>query len=95
MENAKMVLSQQYSPTMTKDYSRISDTARAVNAVVLPRMASYIRHISPYIAAMSRAGPGRIPSPLWSCHAILQGSISCLASFYSRQEMAVRSQSIT
>ena len=52
MENAKMVLSQQYSPTMTKDYSRISDTARAVNAVVLPRMASYIRRISPQIAAM-------------------------------------------
>jgi len=53
METVKMVLSQQYSPTMTKDYSRISDTARAVNAVMLPRMASYIRRISPQIAAMS------------------------------------------
>ena len=49
MKNA----SQQYSPTMTEDYSRISDTARAVNAEVLPRMASYIRRISPQIAAMS------------------------------------------
>ncbi len=49
MENA----SQQYSPTMTEDYSQISDTARAVNAEVLPRMASYIRRISPKIAAMS------------------------------------------
>ena len=47
MKNA----SQQYSPTMTKDYSRISDTARAVDAEVLPRMASYIRRISPKIAA--------------------------------------------
>lgn len=49
MENA----SQQYSPTMTADYSRISDTARAVNAEVLPRIASYIKRISPQIAAMS------------------------------------------
>ncbi|MGA3359023.1 MAG: hypothetical protein ABSC87_02305, partial [Halobacteriota archaeon] len=48
-----MVLSQQYSPTMTKDYSQISDTARAVDAEALPRMASYIRRISPQIAAMS------------------------------------------
>lgn len=38
---------------MTKNYSRISDTARAVNAEVLPGMASYIRRISPQIAAMS------------------------------------------
>lgn len=53
MKNVKSVSSQQYSPTMTKDYSRISDTARAVNAEVLPRMASYIRGISPQIAAMS------------------------------------------
>src|SRR5512137_2431409 len=48
-----MVSFKQYSPTMTEDYSRISDTARAVNAEVLPRMASYIRRISPQIAAMS------------------------------------------
>jgi len=48
-----MVSSTQYSPTMTKDYSQISDTARMVDAEVLPRMASYIRRISPHIAAMS------------------------------------------
>ncbi|MDD2835648.1 MAG: hypothetical protein PHY05_05805 [Methanothrix sp.] len=38
---------------MTADYSRISDTARAVNAEVMPRMTSYIKSISPQIAAMS------------------------------------------
>jgi len=38
---------------MTEDYSRISDTARAVNAEMLPRMTAYIRRISPQIAAMS------------------------------------------
>jgi len=53
MKNERTVLSQQYSPTMTADYSRISDTARAVNAEVLPRMASYIKSISKQIAAMS------------------------------------------
>ena len=53
MKDSEQVSSQQYSPTMTEDYSRISDTARAVNAEVLPRMASYIKSISPQIAAMS------------------------------------------
>jgi hypothetical protein len=53
MKNEKTVPSQQYSPTMTADYSRISDTAREVNAKVLPRMVSYIKSISPQIAAMS------------------------------------------
>ena len=53
MKNAKMISSQQFLPTMTKDYSRISDTARAVNAELMPRMASYIRRISPQIAAMN------------------------------------------
>jgi SAM-dependent methyltransferase len=53
MKNERTVSSQQYSPTMTADYSRISDTARAVNAEVLPRMASYIKSISKQIAAMS------------------------------------------
>jgi hypothetical protein len=48
-----MNTSQQYSPTMTGDYSRISDTARAVFAEMLPRMASYLQRISPRIAAMS------------------------------------------
>lgn len=53
MKNAKIASPQQYSPTMTKDYSRISDTARAVNEAVLPRIASYIERISPQIAAMN------------------------------------------
>ena len=48
-----MGLSRHYSPTMTNDYSQISDTARAVDAEVLPMMASYIRRMSPQIAAMS------------------------------------------
>ena len=52
MKNEKTVSPQQYSPTMTKDYSRISDTSRAVNRAVLPRIASYIRRISPQVAAM-------------------------------------------
>jgi hypothetical protein len=37
---------------MTEDYSRISDTARAVNAEVLPRMQAYISRISSRIASM-------------------------------------------
>jgi len=37
---------------MTRDYSRISDTSRAVNEAVLPRIASYLERISPQIAAM-------------------------------------------
>lgn len=53
MKDEKMVSSQHYSPTMTEDYSRISDTARAVNEEVLPRIASYISHISSKIASMS------------------------------------------
>jgi len=53
LKDSKKVSSPQYSPTMTKDYSQISDTARAVNAEVLPMIASYIRHISPQIASMS------------------------------------------
>ena len=52
MKNEKTVSPQQYSPTMTKDYSRISDTSRAVNRAMLPRIASYIRRISPQVAAM-------------------------------------------
>jgi SAM-dependent methyltransferase len=53
MKDERTVSSQQYSPTMTEDYSRISDTARAVNAEVLPMMTSYIKSISPQIAAMN------------------------------------------
>jgi len=42
-----------YRPTMTVDYSRISDTARAVNAEALPRMQAHIRRISPRIESMN------------------------------------------
>lgn len=31
-----------YAPTMTRDYSRISDTTCRVNAEALPRLSSYI-----------------------------------------------------
>ena len=46
-----------YTPTMAEDYSRISDTARAVNACVLPGMMSYIQSITPRIAAMGSEAP--------------------------------------
>jgi SAM-dependent methyltransferase len=41
-----------YQPTVTQDYSRISDTARAVDAVMLPRIMTYIQSISPRISGM-------------------------------------------
>lgn len=53
MKNEMEVSVQRYCPTMTEDYSRISDTARAVNAEMLPRMQAYLRRISPRIASMS------------------------------------------
>ncbi|OPY54305.1 MAG: SAM dependent carboxyl methyltransferase [Methanosaeta sp. PtaU1.Bin112] len=52
MEKDSVVSSQLYSPTMTEDYSRISDTARAVNAEVLPKMQAYLRRIRTRIASM-------------------------------------------
>lgn len=53
MDNGKQVSKHHYCPTMTEDYSRISDTARAVNAEMLPRMLAYLRRNSPQIASMS------------------------------------------
>lgn len=53
MKNATMISSPHYSPTMTKDYSQISDTAHAVNKALLPRMSSYIRRIARKIDTMS------------------------------------------
>jgi SAM-dependent methyltransferase len=41
-----------YQPTMTQDYSRISDTARAVDTVMLPKIVAYIQSISPLISGM-------------------------------------------
>ena len=55
-ENASPT-SPSYTPTMAEDYSRISDTARAVNARVLPDMMSYIQSIAPRIAAMDSEAP--------------------------------------
>ncbi|MDD5313577.1 MAG: hypothetical protein PHO26_11125 [Dehalococcoidia bacterium] len=46
-----------YLPTMTQDYSRISDTARAVESIVLPKIISYIRGIAPRIAHMHSEKP--------------------------------------
>jgi hypothetical protein len=53
IKNEKTVSSQIYSPTMTEDYSRISDTARAVNAEVLPKMQAYLRRIRSTVESMS------------------------------------------
>lgn len=41
-----------YQPTMTQDYSQISDTARAVDTVMLPKILSYIQSISSRISDM-------------------------------------------
>jgi len=53
----KKEASQGYSPTMTQDYSRISDTAVAVEAKILPKISAYIQSIAPQIAAMSGEEP--------------------------------------
>lgn len=41
-----------YSPTMTQDYSRISDTALAIASRVLPGITAYINSIASKIASM-------------------------------------------
>ena len=46
-----------YMPTMTSDYSRTSDTARAVNSVIHPRMEAYLQSIAPQVAAMGANQP--------------------------------------
>jgi len=42
-----------YLPTMTPDYSQISDTAKAVASRMLPEIIAFIQSISPQIARMS------------------------------------------
>lgn len=42
--------SPRYMPTMTQDYSRTSDTARAVNSRIMPLIRSYIGSIAPQLA---------------------------------------------
>jgi len=46
-----------YSPTMTQDYSQISDTAKAVAFRVLPKIITYIQSIASKIARMPSATP--------------------------------------
>jgi hypothetical protein len=46
-----------YMPSMTGDYSRISETARAVDLFVLPGVLSYLESIRQTIAAMSAEAP--------------------------------------
>ena len=43
-----------YMPTMTGDYSRISDTARAVEFQIMPQILTYIRSIAPVISRMGQ-----------------------------------------
>jgi hypothetical protein len=50
-------VSTRYMPTMTKDYSRISDTAKAVDFKILPGILNYIRTISNYISRMDPETP--------------------------------------
>jgi hypothetical protein len=46
-----------YMPTMTQDYSRTSDTARAVNSRVSPLIEAYIQSIAPQISGMPPERP--------------------------------------
>lgn len=49
--------SQRYLPTMTQDYSRISDTAKAVDSIIWPRINSYLKSITPQLSRMNTATP--------------------------------------
>lgn len=49
--------SRSYSPTMTQDYSQISDTAVAVEAKIWPRISAYIQSIAPQIADLNIDAP--------------------------------------
>lgn len=44
-------------PTMTQDYSRTSDTARAVNSVIHPRIEAYLQSVAQQISCMSPKVP--------------------------------------
>jgi len=48
---------QHYMPTMTGDYSRISDTAKAVDFKILPAMLAYIKSVAPRITRMDADTP--------------------------------------
>lgn len=49
--------SRHYVPSMTSDYSRISETARAVNCLVLPKILSYLESIRPVLAGLPAEAP--------------------------------------
>lgn len=49
--------SPRYLPTMTQDYSRISDTAKAVNFIIRPRIVTYLESIAPQIGRMHEDAP--------------------------------------
>lgn len=49
--------SRHYLPSMTSDYSQISDTARAVDLLVVPRILSYLDTIHHHIVRMSTEIP--------------------------------------
>jgi hypothetical protein len=46
-----------YLPTMTQDYSQISDTAKAIALKVLPKIIIYLQSIAPQIAGMHSEKP--------------------------------------
>ncbi|HZD44128.1 MAG TPA: hypothetical protein VE134_08750, partial [Methanomicrobiales archaeon] len=50
-------VSRQYLPNMSGDYSQISDTARAVNRLMLPRILSCLESMKPLIASMPAGAP--------------------------------------
>jgi hypothetical protein len=50
-------VSQRYLPTMTQDYSRISDTAKAVDSIIWPKIVTYLQSIVPQIERMSEETP--------------------------------------
>ncbi len=49
--------SQRYLPTMTPDYSRISDTAKAVDSIIWPRIITYLQSIAAQISLMHAETP--------------------------------------
>ncbi len=48
---------QRYFPTMTQDYSRISDTAKAVDSIIWPRIVTYLQSITSHISRMHQETP--------------------------------------
>ncbi len=59
MANQKKIGSEtsRYFPTMTQDYSQISDTAKAIAVNVLPKIITYIQSIAPQITCMHSETP--------------------------------------